>query len=86
MPALPRHCGLWSVKSLSTCRLYAPTKRAIVAGVFAGWACPIKVDLADATNIVFGNVPAPGRDGVPLLDLDFHFGVGVAARAGSRVG
>lgn len=52
--------------------LYALTQWAVVAGVFACGTCPIKVDLTDATNIVFGNVPSPGRDRVPLFDLDLH--------------
>lgn len=48
------------------------TDAAVVAGISAGRTRPIEVDLANATDVVFGNVPPPGRDGVPLLDLDLH--------------
>ena len=50
------------------------TKGTIIAGVFTCRACPVKVDLADTADIVFGNIPPPGRDSIPLLDRDFHVG------------
>lgn len=45
------------------------------------------MDLTDATDIVFRDVPAPRRHSSPLLDLDLHasHGVGVMGRkAGAR--
>lgn len=48
------------------------TKTAVVAWVFASRACAVKVNLADAADVVFGDIPLPCRDGVPLLDGDFH--------------
>ena len=56
------------------CLCGALTQGTIVAGIFACWTCAIKMDLADPADIVFGNVPPPGRDGVPLFDLDLHWG------------
>jgi len=55
------------------------TQAAVVARVFAGRTRPIKVDLADAADVVFRDVPSPGGDGVPLLDGDLHEGDGLAA-------
>jgi hypothetical protein len=52
----------------------ALTERAVIAGVFACRACAVKVDLADTADIVFWDIPPPGRDGVPLLDCDLHPG------------
>lgn len=49
------------------------TQAALVARIFASRACAIKVDLADAADIVFREIPSPSRDGVPLFDLDLHF-------------
>lgn len=54
--------------------LRALTQGTIVAWIFACRTCAIKMDLADAADVVFGNVPPPGRDGVPLFDLDLHLG------------
>lgn len=33
------------------------------------------MDLADAADVVLWEIPAPGRDRVPLRDLDLHDGV-----------
>ena len=60
--------------------LRALTQGTVVAGIFASWACAVEMDLADAADIVFGYVPPPGRDGVPLFDLDLHWGDGVQMR------
>lgn len=51
------------------CRL---TQAAFVARIFASRTCAIKVDLADAADIVFREIPSPSRDGVPLFDFDLH--------------
>lgn len=32
------------------------------------------MSLADATNVVLGNIPLPCGDGVPFFDGDFHGG------------
>ena len=48
------------------------TEAAVVAGILARRTGPVEVDLADTADIVFGEIPSPRRDGVPLLDLDFH--------------
>jgi hypothetical protein len=50
------------------------TKAAVIPRVFAAGARSVEVDLTNATNVVFGEVPSPGRHGVPLLDLDLHCG------------
>ena len=57
---------------IDACR--ALTEGAVIAGVFACWTCAVKVYLADTADIVFGDIPPPGRDGVPLLDRDLHLG------------
>lgn len=48
------------------------TQAAVVAWVFTSRTRPVKVDLADTTNIVFWQVPAPCGHWIPLLDGDFH--------------
>ncbi len=53
------------------------TKTAVVAWVFASRTRPVEVHLADAANIVFGDVPPPRRDRVPLCDSDLHVGLAV---------
>lgn len=30
------------------------------------------MNLADTADIVFRDIPAPGGDGIPLLNCDFH--------------
>lgn len=48
------------------------THSAFIPGIFAGWTGSIKLNTADATDIVLWHVPAPCRDGIPLLDRDLH--------------
>jgi hypothetical protein len=48
------------------------TQAAVITWIFTSRTRPVKVDLADTTNIVFRQVPAPGSDGIPLLDGDLH--------------
>lgn len=48
------------------------TQSTVVAGVFAGGAGAVELDATDAADVVFGHVPAPGGDGVPGFDGDFH--------------
>jgi hypothetical protein len=81
MPALPRHCKVWSVSQCQNaspaCTLegrQALTQGAIIARVFACWTCAVEVHLADTADVVFGDIPSPGRDGVPLFDPDLHLG------------
>lgn len=50
----------------------ARTEAAVIARILAGRARPVKVSLADAANVVFGNIPLPCSDGIPFLDGDFH--------------
>lgn len=49
-----------------------PTETAVIAGVFAARTSAIKVDLADTADIVLGDIPPPGCDGVPSGNLDLH--------------
>ena len=42
--------------------------------------------LADTADVVLGDVPAPGRDGVPLVDRDLHRGRGEASPTTTVVG
>jgi hypothetical protein len=44
----------------------------VITWIFTSRTRPVKVDLADTTNIVFWQVPAPGSDRIPLLDGDLH--------------
>lgn len=48
------------------------TEAAVVAGVFASRASAVKMHLADTADVVLWEIPAPGRDRVPLRDLDLH--------------
>ena len=48
------------------------TQRTIVAGVLALRAGAVVGVAADTADIVIGHIPAPGGDGVPLLDYDPH--------------
>ena len=48
------------------------TDATIIAWIFACWACAVKVDLTDTTNIIVGDVPTPSRDTVPSLYFDLH--------------
>ena len=57
------------------------TKRTIIARVFTRWTSPIELHAADAADVVFGHVPAPGGDGVPGVDCYFDFGVWEGERA-----
>jgi hypothetical protein len=50
----------------------ALTQDAIISGVFACWTCTIEVDLADAADVVVGNIPSPCSYGIPFPDLDLH--------------
>lgn len=47
-------------------------KCTVVSGILARRACRVELHAADSTQVVLGHVPAPGRNGVPLLDGDFH--------------
>lgn len=49
------------------------TEAAVIAGIFACWTRAIKLNLADATDIVFWEIPAPGCNGVPFLDENLHY-------------
>ena len=53
-------------------KLSRHTQAALVSGISACWAGSVEMDLADAADIVFGDIPSPGRHGVPLLDRDLH--------------
>jgi hypothetical protein len=73
--ALPRHCKLLTRHSKGQTpprQSMTLTEAAVIAWVFARRTRAIKVDLADAAHIVFGYVPSPGSDGIPLRYLDFH--------------
>lgn len=69
--ALARH-WMWSVIETSRQENGHLTKAAVIARVFACWACAVKVDLADAADVVLGDIPPPRRDGVPAGNLDLH--------------
>lgn len=51
------------------------TQSTIVPGILASRTGAVELDPTDAAHLVFGHVPSPRRDGVPLLDSDFHGGV-----------
>lgn len=49
------------------------TQRTIVARKLAAGAGHVELDATDAAEvIVLGHVPAPGGNGVPSFDVDFH--------------
>lgn len=48
------------------------TERAVIPGIFARRTGSIELDATDATDVVFGHVPAPGGYCVPLVDGDLH--------------
>src|SRR6478609_8663747 len=48
------------------------TDATIIAWIFACWACAVKVNLTDTTNIIVGDVPTPSRNTVPSLYFDLH--------------
>lgn len=50
------------------------TQAAVVAWVFACWTGAIKMDLTNATHVVFRNIPPPRSNRVPLLYGDLHTG------------
>lgn len=77
--------GQWNSR-LRMFRYAVLTQAAVVAGILAGWTCPVKVDLTDAADVVLGNVPSPGRDRVPLLNFHFHDGEPVGWRNASKRG
>lgn len=49
------------------------TQRTIIPGKPAIRTGPIELHATNTAHVVFGDVPAPGRDGVPDFDFDFHF-------------
>lgn len=48
------------------------TQRAVVAWELALGAGAVVRIATDATHVVVRHIPPPGRDGVPLVDCDFH--------------
>lgn len=48
------------------------TKATVVAGILARRTRPVKVHLTDTADVVFGDIPLPCGDGIPLFDGDFH--------------
>lgn len=52
------------------------TEAAVVAWVFAGGTRAVEIDLADTAHIIFGDVPSPGSDRIPFLNLDLHYADG----------
>jgi hypothetical protein len=48
------------------------TKATVVTGIFTGGTGSIEMNLADTTDIVFGKIPSPSRNSIPLRDLDLH--------------
>jgi hypothetical protein len=50
----------------------ALTQGTIISGVFACWTCTIEVDLADAADVVVGDIPLPNSYRIPCYELDLH--------------
>lgn len=50
----------------------ALTETAVVTWIFAGRTGAVKVNLADTTDVVLGDIPSPSRDSVPVCDGDLH--------------
>lgn len=48
------------------------TQSTIIPRILACRTSSVKLDATDAADVVFGHVPAPGGDGVPFFDCDFH--------------
>jgi hypothetical protein len=48
------------------------TEAAVVAGVFTSWTGAVEVDLTDAADVVFRDIPAPSGNRVPFCDPDLH--------------
>lgn len=51
---------------------FANQESAIIARVFAGWTCAVKLDSTYTTNIILGHIPSPRGHRVPFFDSDFH--------------
>lgn len=56
------------------------TQGTIVTGKLAGGTGAVELDATDAADIVVGHVPAPGSDGVPLFEGNFHVERGRVSR------
>ena len=66
-----------------------PTQRAVVSGHFTRGATTFVRNAADTADIVLAivvaNVPAPLRDGVPVLYDNFHGGQAARLDLGVRI-
>ena len=60
------------IRRISIGNIIIRTQTAIISGVFACRACPIEINLADATHVVIGDVPSPGRYRTPLSNFNLH--------------
>lgn len=68
-----RYCGRFQSDKKNKHRdIIIRTQTAIISGVFACRACPIEINLADATHVVIGDVPSPGRYRTPLSNFNLH--------------
>lgn len=58
------------------------TQCTVITREFARRTRAIELNTTDAADVVLGHVPPPGRDGVPLLDSDLHYGCPKVERMG----
>ena len=49
------------------------TQTAVIAREFTRRTSAVEVNLADAADVVLGDIPAPSGDRIPIGDLNFHF-------------
>lgn len=73
MATLSQHCIRFLLASIfQAVPKEIPTQSTVIPREFARWASAVELDATDPTDVVVGHVPAPGCDGIPLLDCDFH--------------
>lgn len=73
MATLSKHCVRFLLVSLfQAVQKEIPTQSTVIPREFARWTSAVELDATDPTDVVVGHVPAPGCDGIPFLDSDFH--------------